>query len=84
MNWALAGASAITAAVVAAFSYQFLQAYAQNDGDGAGPQNFKYAYYACQALFALSILTAVLLALYVLWVFVDSACCRHYHKMLLT
>lgn len=71
MNWALTAAAMVSAGVVAGFSYLFLQAYAEDDG--AGPQDFKLSYYSCQALFALSILTAVLLALYVLWVFVDSA-----------
>ena len=71
INWALTATATASAGVVAGFSYTFLQAYAANDG--AGPQDFKYSYYACQALLGLSILTAVLLALYVLWVFVDSA-----------
>jgi hypothetical protein len=71
INWALAATAMVSAAVVAGFSYQFLQAFAENDG--AGPQDFKYPYYACQFLFGLSIVTSVLLALYVIWVFFDSA-----------
>lgn len=79
MNWALSAAAMASAGVVAGFSYVFLQAYARTDG--AGPQDFKLSYYACQALFVLSILTAALLALYVIWVFVDGEQrCASLHK----
>lgn len=75
INWTLAILQTTASAVVTGFSYEFLTAYSRYRG--ASSQNFKHAYYSCQFVLGLSILTFALLAMYVLWVFADSELGRH-------
>lgn len=70
LNWALAVLEIGGAVAVIVFSYRFLEAY--GDFEGKSVQNFTKAYYCCQFLLGLSILTTALLTLYVLWVFADG------------
>lgn len=71
INWTLAIAETVSAAVVTGYSYEFLTSYGRYNGSSS--QNFTHAYYSCQFILGLSILTFILLAVYVLWVFADSA-----------
>ncbi|KAK9894920.1 hypothetical protein P389DRAFT_86229 [Cystobasidium minutum MCA 4210] len=70
INWALSVLQIGGASIVLFFSYQFLTAY--GDFRGQSQQDLTRAYYCCQFLLGLSILTAALLLLYVLWVFADG------------
>lgn len=70
VNWALALLEIGAAGAVTAFSWSFLSAY----GDQAEKtsQNFATAYYICEFIFPLSILTEATFAIYVIWIFADG------------